>query len=204
MKMTGKPTLVRVREVTENYYFWQGLRWIPGGLVLVVAGLRWSDWWPLTGAANDGLLLAVIVFAVLASSVIGRHYRRAFGQVHGIPHQHRRRTAIKWTLVYPAMAGSLVVDGLLEPQFLISGVVWGAAIAAYWWSTGRGRPHYLVAVAGLFAFAFLPAMGVVATGRPLLSLFFVVIGGIYIVGGLLDHLELRSVLPPIPPEGEQS
>ena len=200
--MTGKPTLDRVRQVTENYFFWQGLRWIPPGFLLVAAGLSWSDGWPLTGVASDAVLLAVIVIGVLASTVIGRHYRRVFGQVQGIPGQHQRRNTIKWALVYPAMAASLVIDGLFEPQFFISGLVWGASVTAYWWSTGRGRPHYLIAAAILFAFAFLPVAGLVAAGRPILSFFFVVMGGIYIVGGVLDHLELRKVLPPIPPDGE--
>jgi hypothetical protein len=148
------------------------------------------------------VLLAVVVVGAFASTAIGRHYQRTFGQVQGIPGHHRRRTTAKWALVYPAMAASLVVDGVLEPRIFISGFVWGAAIAAYWWSTGRGRPHYLIAVALLFAFAFLPTAGIIAVGRPILSLFFVVMGGIYIVGGGLDHLALRKVLPPIPSDGE--
>jgi hypothetical protein len=200
--MTGKPSLERVREVTDNYFFWQGLRWIPPGFLLVVAGLSWTDGWPLNDAASTAVLLAVLVVGAFASTAIGRHYQRTFGQVQGIPGQHRRRTATKWALVYPAMAASLVIDGVLKPRILISGFVWGAAIAAYWWSTGRGRRHYLTAVALLVAFAFLPTLGTISVGRPILSLFFVVIGGIYIVGGLLDHLALRKVLPPIPPDGE--
>jgi hypothetical protein len=199
--MTSKPSLERVREVTDNFFFWQGLRWIPAGLVLVVAGLSWTEGWPLNDAASTALLLAVLAVGAFASSAIGRHYQRTFGQVRGIPGHHRRRTATKWALVYPAMAGSLVVDAVLEPRVFISGFVWGAAIAAYWWSTGRGRPHYVIAVALLFTFAILPTVGTIAVGRPILSLFFVVVGGIYMVGGLLDHLALRRVLPPIPADG---
>lgn len=31
----------------------------------------------------------------------------------------------------------------------------------------------------------------------MVSLFFIALGGIYLVGGVLDHLEIRRLLPPV-------
>jgi hypothetical protein len=194
--------LERIRGVTANYFFWQGLRWVPGGFILAIAGLLWSDWWPFAGWVEDVLLIGALLAALGISVAIGRYYRRVFGNVSGHPRQHARRNAVKWLVFYPSMSASLVIDGLVQPPLLLSGIVWGAAIVAYWWSTGRGRRHYLVAASILFVLAFLPALGVVSVGPPILSLFFIILGSIYIVGGVLDHLELRRLLPPVPSEAD--
>jgi hypothetical protein len=197
MNLSEPARLERIRGVTANYFFWQGLRWVPGGFIMLIAGLIWSDWWPFTGLAEDAVLIGALLAALGASMVIGRYYRRTFGHVSGIPGQHARRNAIKWFVFYPAMAASLLVDGLTRGPIFLSGIIWGVAIVAYWWSTGRGRHHYLVAAGGLMVLAFLPTLNVVASGTPILSLFFIVLGGIYMVGGVLDHLELRRLLPPV-------
>ena len=189
--------LERIRGVTANYFFWQGLRLVPGGLIIVLAGLIWIDWWPFTGWMEDALLIGVLPGALGASVAIGRYYQRVFGEVRAVPRQHGRRNTIKWLVFYPAMIASLLIDNLTRIPFLVSGIVWGAAIVAFWWSTGRGRNHYLVTASVLVVLAFLPAIGTVAGGRPLVSLFFIVLGGIYMLGGVPDHRELRRLLPPV-------
>lgn len=196
MTMT-EARLERIRGVTANYFLWQGLRLVPGGLIMVIAGLLWSEWWPFTGWGEDVLLIGALLGALGASVVIGRYYRRVFGQVRSIPGLHARRNAIKWLVFYPAMLASLLIDTFIRFPFLASGIIWGAAIAAFWWSTGRGRYHYLVAASVLVVLTFLPTLGMVARGRPTVSLFFIVLGVIYMVGGVLDHLELRRLLPPV-------
>lgn len=202
MKVSEAARLERIRGVTANYFFWQGLRWVPGGFIMLIAGLLWSDWWPFTGLVEDVVLIGALLAVLSASVAIGRYYRKVFGRVSGVPGQHALRNALKWFVFYPAMLASLLIDGLTRIPFFVSGIVWGVAIVAYWWSTGRGRHHYLVAAAGLFVLAFLPTLEVVASGEPILSLFFVVLGGIYMVGGVLDHLELRRLLPPIASDAE--
>lgn len=196
--MSEEAKLERLGSVTANYFFWQGLRWVPVGLILVLAGLLWSDWWPFTGWVEDTLLIGVLLVALGLSAGIGRYYRQAFGHVSLRPRQHARRNVVKWLVFYPAMTISLLVDGLTRIPFFLSGLVWGTAIIAYWWSTGRGRHHYVVAGALVGGLTFLPAAGVVDVGSDILSLFFVVLGVIYMVGGVLDHLELRRLLPPAP------
>jgi hypothetical protein len=110
---------------------------------------------------------------------------------------HARRERIKWTFVYPAMALSLVADTLLAPPILLSGFVWAGGILAYRRSTGGGRAHYLVAAPLLAAFGLLPLLGLVTPGKAVVNLFFAAVGIVFIIGGLLDHLELGRVLRPV-------
>jgi len=47
------------------------------------------------------------------------------------------------------------------------------------------------------ALGFLQWLEFVAPGKQMLSVFGLVLGAIYILGGLLDHFELRRLLRPI-------
>lgn len=194
---TSPEQLDQIRRVTDNYFFWQGLRFVPMGAALLVVGLRWSPGWALSAGWSDVVMYGALGIAVWASAAIGSYYRRAFGDVHGTPGAHQRRSATKWLVVYPVMALSLIVDGAFAPPVFISGPVWGMAVLAYWWSTGRGRQHYLVAAALLAGFGLLPTLGLVAPGRAGMGPFFALLGGVYLVGGVLDHLALRRLLPPV-------
>ena len=143
------------------------------------------------------LLVAALVLALAAFSWIGGYYDRSFGVVRGIRNRHERRDAIKWWVAYPAMAASVAVDGLVQPPLFVSGLVWGAATVAFWASTGRGRKHYLAIAAVLFGLAWVPLLGLVDVGKPMLCLFTGVLGGAYILAGVLDHLELVRLLRPV-------
>lgn len=196
--------LERIRSVTDNYFFWQGLRLVPMGAGLLVVALRWTPWWPFPDPWNDLVLILVLAIALTASWAIGSSYRRTFGDVRGRPGAHARREMVKWLLVYPVMVAALVVDGLVRTPVFVTGPVWGAATAAYWWSTGRGRPHYLVAAVVLAIYGLLPLFGVYPAGLAAISPFFALLGVIYMVGGVLDHLELKRLLGPVPPDGDET
>lgn len=189
--------LQRMREVTANYFFWQGLRWVPVGFVIVMFGLRHTPWWPLTGIWNDVLLSAAVIVVMAVSPLIGSYYQRTYGEVRDDPDAHQRRELMKWFFVYPLMLGSLVIDLTYKPAFFVSGPVWAVGILAYWWSTGRGRHHYLIASLGMGALGFVQWFGLVVPGKQMFSVFGLVLGGVYIFGGLLDHLELRQLLRPV-------
>jgi hypothetical protein len=134
----------------------------------------------------------------LAYRRIDAWYARSFGRVSRIPGQFRRRELVKWLLVYPALGASLAADAIMEPPLLVSGVVWAAAVLAYWASTGRGRRHYPVAAALLAALTFVPLVGPVDRGRPAVALLIAAIGAVYVAGGVLDHRELVRLLPRAP------
>ena len=188
--------LHEVRAVTANYFFWQGLRWVPLGVVLcfTAAGLA-GDWVPRP-VTDWGIWPLVVVAFWLSTSVLGRYYRRTFGDVRPDDAQHARRTSVKWLVVYPAMIASMVVDMKVALPLLLSGLVWGVSIELYRRSTGGGRLHYSVAAVLLCALGLLPLAGIALTGKAGVTLLVGVVGFVYIVGGLLDHQALVRVLRP--------
>jgi hypothetical protein len=195
--MTMNYEVERIRRVTSNYFFWQGLRWVPIGVVVMALGLRRTNWSPIADAWEDLLLLCLIVLVTVLSPLIGVYYRRSFGDVRDDPDAHQRREMMKWLLVYPLMILSLVIDIKFRPAFFVTGPVWCSGILAYWLSTGRGRPHYLIASMSMLGLSALQWFGFVERGKQMFSVFALVLGAIYIIGGLLDHRELCRILRPV-------
>ena len=189
--------LKRVERVTANYFFWQGLRWVPVGFVILIASLKSARWWPFPGIWREITFFAAVAATIPVSFLIGRYYERVFGRVKGYAGLHRRRELLKWYVVYPAMFGSLVIDISLQPSFFISGPVWAAGITAYWWSTGHGRQHYLLAALSMLALSIIQWQELIEPGKPMFVAFGVLLGAIYMLCGLLDHFELRRILRPI-------
>jgi hypothetical protein len=182
------------RRVTANVWFWQGLRWAPGGLVFLLTPLTAllpDDWAPLVWLGWAGVLALWWYLYRLAD----RYYARRFGVVVGLAGQHRRRELVKWFVAYPAMAASVFVDLLAAPKVFLSGVVWALALLAYRASTGGGRAHYFVGAFLLAALTPLPALGVLDNGRPMVGLWAALVGALYLVLGTLDHLELARRFP---------
>ena len=195
--MTMNYEVERIRRVTSNYFFWQGLRWVPIGVVVMALGLRRTNWSPIADAWEDLLLLCLIVLVTVLSPLIGVYYRRSFGDVRDDPDAHQRREMMKWLLVYPLMILSLVIDIKFRPAFFVTGPVWCSGILAYWLSTGRGRPHYLIASMSMLGLSALQWFGFVERGKQMFSVFALVLGAIYVIGGLLDHRELCRILRPV-------
>lgn len=188
--------LSRIHAVTSDFVLWQGLRLVPIGALLLLLSARKSGLWPQSLIA-DLVFAAAAAISVVAFVKAGRFYHRRFGHVTADPAAHERRDRIKWLLVYPLMFGTLMVDLVAAPAFFISGPVWAAAILAFWWSTGRGRFHYLAAAAVVLGLSFIQAAGWVAPGRPMGIVFLAVLGAIYIVAGTLDHIQLTRILKPV-------
>lgn len=184
----------RIQQVTANYFLWQGLRFIPFGLLFLLGAIGFLEQplWPYTVLPSEGVLLIATLLAFVAFQGIGTYYERTFGRVQGAPGIHRRRNLVKWWVVYPAVGVSLILDWMLQGPLFFSGIVWAVAVLAYWWSTGRGRMHYLVAVTVLACFTFFPAFHLVAPGKPIFVLFYAIVGVTFILGGLLDHRELTK------------
>lgn len=197
LSLAQEKDLDRIRSVTANYFFWQGLRWVPLGFVIIFLGLSLAPWWPLTGFWSHVALFAAIVIATAGSSWAGTYYAQTFGRVSEKPGAHQRRATLKWLLVYPLMLISLIIDFTYGSAFFISGPVWAVGILAYWWSTGRGRRHYLVAAFCMISLSLVQWRGLVAPGKSMYAVFATLLGATYVIGGLLDHFELREVLKPI-------
>ena len=189
----SETNLRRMRDITANFFFWQGLRWVPLGAALLLVTWSTLPGFPLASPWRDAIPWITLICGLGASSLIGAYYARAYGHVRGLSSMHARRNAIKWGLVYPAMALALVVDGLLKPYVMVSGLVFAAGIEAYRRSTGGGRRHYVLASLGFAAATFAPSVGLVQPGREVLALLSGGLGTVYMIGGIFDHLELRRM-----------
>jgi len=198
MDSSAEPAVRRIHDITANFFFWQGLRWVPlGAALLVVAGSlaprtivpEWlQDWLPITA-----------MFAAFAvSSVIGQWYGRAYGRVRALPGMHARRSRIKWFVIYPLVLATLIIDVHFELTVATSALAFAVAVEAYRRSTGGGRRHYVIASAVFIASSVAPALGLVAPGPDAADMVIALLGATYVVGGVLDHLELRRALPAIP------
>ena len=185
----------RVHDVTANFFFWQGLRWVPMGVALLAVAWGLGPGTPVPDAWQTPLLLAPMAGSLGLSSMAGRWYARSYGRVRARPGMHARRTRTKWLVVYPLVAAALIVDAVWKLPVLTSGLAFAGAIEAYRRSTGGGRRHYIVASALFIAIAFVPVAGLVTPGAPALNWVVALLGATYVVGGVLDHFELRRVLP---------
>ena len=194
--------LRQIHDVTDNFFFWQGLRWIPMGAALLGSAAALSPDLPVPNALREWIAIALFVVALwLSTSVLGRYYARHFGRVRSDPSRHVTRTSVKWLVVYPGIIVAMLIDARLAPPVVVSSLAFAMAIEAYRRSTGRGRGHYIVAAIGLVAFSVLPLFGVLQAGKHALTPLIGIVGLIYIVGGVLDHRELVRILSPI--QGEE-
>jgi hypothetical protein len=194
--------LHRIQRVTDNFFFWQGLRWVPMGVALLACAAVFSPRFGVPVPLHTWIALPILGVALwLSTAVFGRYYAGHFGRVHGDPSRHVVRTYVKWLVVCPAIAGAILVDSRFEPPLILSSVAFAIAIEAYRQSTGGGRIHYIVASVYLAAFSILPVAGLASAGRSSLTTLIGILGVIYIVGGILDHRELvRMLAPPIQEE----
>jgi hypothetical protein len=190
--------LRRIHDVTDNFFFWQGLRWIPLGAAMLAYSVMRSADLPTASHAREWIALSLFALALwLSTSVLGRYYARHFGCVRGDASRHVVRTSVKWFVVYPAIVVAMLIDLELLPPLIVSALAFALAIEAYRQSTGGGRGHYTAFAIGLVAFSILPFFGAAPSGKDGLTPLIGILGLIYIVGGVLDHRELVRTLAPI-------
>jgi hypothetical protein len=166
----------------RHMWYWQGLRWAPGGLLLLVTAtvaivsmpwpVRWLTW-----------LAAVIVSARL-HSVAGRYYARHF------PYIRPGRLTNSGLLASGLLIAALIADVVWTPPVLITAVTGAAVLLGYGLATGGGRPHHVGGMILLMAIAPLPAIDLVDGARPRVLLWLFACGVLYTVLAVLDHREL--------------
>lgn len=193
--------LQRVADVTANFFFWQGLRWTALGAPML-AGIVIAEQLAEAKITRVVVLVASVVLGLTMSAAAARYYARTYGRVGALSKGNERRAWLKWNIVYPLMIVALIVDALWRGPVLLSGPVWALAIVAYRNSTGRGRAHYFLIAAVLACTFYLPQ--ILEPGRTTFKFFFAMVGAAYVVGGILDHLELRRILRPVVEEQNAS
>ena len=187
----------QMRDFTANFFFWQGLRFVPIGVAILIIAWAWTPYWPFSQAARE-VAVFIVLPALILSYLAGLYYRAAYGEVRTQPGLHARRSALKWYVVYPAVAAAILADGVLPLPLSVAPIVFAAALIAYRQSTGGGRRHYLVGAAALAALGVASYFGLVPTGKAGYPATFVAVGLLYTIGGMLDHIEMRRLLRALP------
>lgn len=188
---TAPSDLRRLRWTVSRYHSLQGLGLAAvGAAVLTNAGL--------TGLAPDAYVLrqAVWLLVLAVALLLGRYYRRTFGQVRRSAAAVRRDvvTSAAWVALVLAMLVVPALTGWSTAPFLLAG---GAVVSAWVLSerhlSGGFRPSEAILGAGLIVAGVLVAAGAPVsswsddTGFPGTSL---AIGLALLTGGWLDHLAL--------------
>ncbi len=188
--------LKRIRFVTANYAYLQGLKWVPYGVwVLLVVGLLLipgRERWMLASAG------VITVGAVLAILLIQRYYNRTFGQAR--PSLAHRLGEWGFAVIGGALAlAAFWLDMTAKlPVNLVGLTCAGAILCDYarlnWYAHGWFRPYAVGMTVFVAAVSCLPALGVPVW--PALLTVLTVMGVVLVVLGLLDHRLLMQAMPP--------
>lgn len=179
-----------IRHFTTIYIFWQGLRAIPAMLTLYAAAIAIMPWWTLDKVPTVTMVLGSLALAYFANIKINEYYARIFGEVK----IDRTRKIKVWLAFYPGIIATIMIDLLLMPPIFLTGIYMGLAFAVYWYYTGREYPHYLLNTVALGSLTFLPSLGLIDNGVPIMSVFLVLLGTLYLMGGLWEHFEMLRTI----------
>lgn len=184
--------LYRIRYVTKNFGALQGLKMVPFGLFFLAMGVGWL------GEQGDlSLSLPAFALTLLAYWLIGRYYTRSFGLVNSGRENFVKDFLLPLTLVLVLWLAA-AVDYWVRLPVSIFGLTLAAVILVWWWlQEQRTRVHYAM-MAGLIALiSLLPLMGIKegwSIIKPPGTLFHLLLGLIFVIGGILDHLLLMNNL----------
>ena len=178
----------RVRYITRNFDALQGLKMVPFGLYFLAMGAGWL------GKQGDlSLSLPAFVLTLLVYWLTGRYYTRNFGRVNS-----ERSNLVNNFFLPLAVILILWVAAAVDYSMRLPVSAFGLTLAIilliWWWlQEQRTRIHYAV-MAGLIALISLAPLGGVGEGwliiQPPGTLFHLLIGAIFVIGGILDHLIL--------------
>ena len=166
----------------RHMWYWQGLRWAPGGLLLLATAIvaTVSMPWPVRWLA---WVVAVVVSARL-HSLAGRYYARHF------PYIRPGRLTNSGLIASGALIAALVGDVVWTPPVLVTTITGAAVLLGYGLATGGGRPHHVGGMVLLMALAPLPAVGLIDGARHRVLVWLFACGVLYPVLAVLDHREL--------------
>ncbi|MCC6189516.1 MAG: hypothetical protein IT318_10795 [Anaerolineales bacterium] len=185
--------LQRVRFVTGQFYYLQGLRIVPIGLYLVLLATGW-----LGRQGDCTLQLPALLLALALYFVAGRYYERRFGRV-----QRQSQRAAEALLVLVALIVFLAanaIDAVGQLPVSLTGLGMASFLFAVYAVHGsRYRQHYAILGVGMLVLSLLP-LAWKQTGLSLDRVLLGAFGLAYVVGGVLDHLLLTRTLKPLPDE----
>jgi len=185
----------RLRDVTANYPYLQGLRIVPLSIPFLFWGtarIGWMRWLPGSAEVRSSLWFLSVYTALAVAVIIGRRYERRFGRVHV------RERAMPTVVVIALITVGLMwiqsriwPDGLGVPLYVVF-----VGLALMW--TGYAdhglRKHYIPIGALWLLVAALDLIG--ASADLLLTAENLVIAATLLIGGLCDHRVLVHALQP--------
>ncbi|HUP28460.1 MAG TPA: hypothetical protein VM409_08500, partial [Chloroflexia bacterium] len=196
--------LERVRYVTTNYNYLQGLKMVPIGLVFLALAAFQGGWLPAPNVGSAALNITGIGLAFVLAWAANLYYSRTFGRVLPAPIIPRNPNWAAiigvWTAGLALLLGTILLDALFHLPVILFGLVMSALIVAYYWPRRSFAAHYL-AIAGIIAaISVFPAFGVNRDNPAFSSYIFssLSLGLIFVVGGLFDHILLANTLKPVP------
>ena len=180
--------LTRIRYITRNFDALQGLRMVPFGFYFLALGAGWL------GEQGDlSLGLPALVLTLIAYWLTGRYYASRYGLVTATKAGRAANLLVPLGVIL-LLWGAAALDFWLRLPVSILGLTMAVVLLGLWWlHEQRNRVHYAV-MGGLVALISLMPLGGVGQGwsiiQPPGALFSLLLGGIFVVGGILDHLIL--------------
>lgn len=178
----------RVRYITRNFDALQGLKMVPFGLFFLAMGAGWL------GEQGDlSLSLPAFVLTLLVYWLISRYYTRNFGHVNS-----ERSNLVNIFFLPLAVILILWVAAAMDYSMRLPVSVFGLTLAIilfFWWwlQEQRTRIHYAI-MASLIALISLAPLAGIGEGwliiQPPGTVFHLLVGAIFVMGGILDHLIL--------------
>ena len=159
-------TLKQVRSMTANYFYLQGLRFIPFGFTFLLLAAAQTGWWPSLAAIAPLPQLVVLAVAFALFKAISVYYDHTYGRVHSLPHS--AQWTIGYTLALTALVAAMLVDGTLRSPVSVVGLVFSVLLVVYWRYIGGFQIHYPVMALLLAGMSLLPLVHR-ASGQPLLD-----------------------------------
>lgn len=169
----------------RHLWYWQGLRWAPGGLVLLAtaatiaaplpSGMCWTGW------------LLVVVGAARLHGIAAEYYGRRFPRL-----RPGNRTAGGLAASF-CLIVAISADVRWEPPVLVTAVTSAAVLTGYQIATGGTRSHHTLGVGVLLGLGTMPAIGVGDTARARVLLWLTVGGVLYLVLAVCDHRQLVAL-----------
>lgn len=178
----------RVRYITRNFDALQGLKMVPFGLYFLAMGAGWL------GKQGDlSLSLPAFVLTLLVYWLTGRYYTRNFGRVNS-----ERSNLVNNFLLPLAVILILWVAAAIDYSMRLPVSVFGLTLAIilfFWWwlQEQRTRIHYAIMASLIVLISLAPLAGI-GEGwliiQPPGTVFHLLVGAIFVLGGILDHLIL--------------
>jgi hypothetical protein len=192
------PDLKRIHYLTKHYGELLGLGWLPIG-VFFLTQVPFQAGWIET---PEWLDTAHIILGSLLSSWLGpliaKWYERRFGKVKPSL-ANIDRWALSWGVLFFVVIAGQVVDGVLDPPVSLLCLALAGTLLAFWWRGSRWAWHYAAMALGIAVVGLLPLFTDLSTrelirggGSALL------LGTIFTVGGIFDHLLLVRTLKRVP------